>query len=110
MKTTGSILLLLFSFNCGFAQKQFKIDSLKYALALEKQDTNRVFTLCRLASIYQQVNIDSAFTYSQRAITLAREIDNPKSEAEALDQLAFTFYLAGNPAKATEIYLKCLKI
>ena len=108
MKTIAFILLLLC--NIGFTQRQLKIDSLKKALAIEKQDTSRVFTMCRLASIYHQINIDSAFYYSQRALALARQIKYPKGEAEALDQLAYTFYLSGNPAKAAETFLSCLKI
>jgi two-component system, NtrC family, sensor kinase len=110
MKKIILSVILLFCINTIFAQKQHLIDSLKYALTAAKHDTSRILIMDKLSHEYTVIKIDSAFYYSQSALTLSRQIRFAKGEATSLIELGWALRISGNPAKSFEIYLKCLKV
>ncbi|HNK29258.1 MAG TPA: hypothetical protein PKG65_10060, partial [Ferruginibacter sp.] len=62
-------LLSLLLSNCLSAQKQ-KADSLMNLLNAEKQDTNRVKLMWRLASVMSVYSPDTALVYAQKSLNL----------------------------------------
>jgi two-component system NtrC family sensor kinase len=109
MKTLPFTFLFALISSFGFAQYQ-RIDSLKTELKKAKQDTGQVRILTLLCNDYRFLKPDSAFFYGQRALTLARQINYPKGEANALYLLGFTNEAIGNYPKALELNLKSLHI
>lgn len=83
-------LLLLFCNGILPAQNR-KADSLRTVLKTIKEDTNKVYTLNRLAWAYKDKNQDTAIILSEQAIGLAKKLSNLKGEAIGERQLG-AFY------------------
>lgn len=99
----------------GFAQNQKVIDnlitdSLKHELNIAKQDTSLVLIMTGLADEYKFYKPDSSLFYAQQALALARQIQYPKGEFEALFMMGFTLGAVGNYPRALEMQLKALRI
>jgi signal transduction histidine kinase len=73
----------------AFAQNKATLDSLHRLLAASQPDTNRVNLLNRLSQAYTYSSPDTAIQYSQKALTLARQLRFTSAEAYALSMLAF---------------------
>lgn len=69
-----SFLLSLFPF-FSFSQKESQIDSLKSILSVSKEDSNRVKLYIKLASLYQNRNLDSFADISQKALQLSNKLN-----------------------------------
>jgi two-component system NtrC family sensor kinase len=110
MKTLPFTFLFALISSFGFAQDRKQIDRLKLKLTVSKQDTNQVKILNVLCNGYRSLKPDSGFFYGQRALTLARQINYPRGEANALYLLGFTNEVIGNYPKALELHLKSLQI
>ena len=75
MKTLTLIVLFIFSCSMGFSQNQTTIDSLKYQLDHEKQDTNRVLIMLKLKQAFDDNSKpDSAKAIAEKALDLATKI------------------------------------
>ena len=99
--------------NLDSLRKQLMVawrDTLKHELSISRPDTNRVMVLVGLINHYKFDIPDSAFFYGQQALTLARQINFPKGEAQALLFIAVTNNTLGNNSKALELQLKSLQI
>jgi tetratricopeptide (TPR) repeat protein len=92
-----------------FAQKN-KADSLQVLLAVEKKDSNKVTILWNMAVASYAYNPDTALSYAQRALFLARKIKYTEGESRSLGIIANSFLKIGNYPKALEFYLDKLKI
>ena len=112
MKKTAFAFFLSLTWSMGFAQyiNATQIDSLKHELSKVTEDTSRVLAMTELANAYLSFRLDSTFQYAQQSLMLARKINYPKGEFQALYWMGFTLVLVGNYTRAFEIYLKALRI
>ena len=75
-------LILLFSFT-AYGQDVNNIDSLKNVLHEQKEDTNKIKTLCDLSISYRFYYPDSGLAYGQQAMKLAKKLDYQKGIADS---------------------------
>lgn len=106
-----AVLFLIFTqfANCASAQVP-KVDSLSRLLVHQKEDSNRVTLLWRLAEQYQSINPDTSLQLSQQALLLSRRIKYTEGESRSLAILATSQYLLGNYPTALNNYMLKLKI
>ncbi|HNG63714.1 MAG TPA: tetratricopeptide repeat protein, partial [Ferruginibacter sp.] len=102
-------LLSLLLPNCLLAQKQ-KADSLMNLLNAEKQDTNRVKLMWRLASVMSVYSPDTALVYAQKSLNLATEIKYSDGQSKAMGVLASSFRKLGNYSRALEYNFRKLQL
>ena len=102
-------LLSLLLSNCLSAQKQ-KADSLMNLLNVEKQDTNRVKLMWRLASVMSVYSPDTALVYAQKSLNLATEIKYSDGQSKAMGVLASSFRKLGNYSRALEYNFRKLQL
>jgi len=86
------------------------VDSLKLILSTAKDDTAKVLLLADLSFDYQVFQVDTSIRYSQRAISLARQLNYKKGEAAALYSYGYALWISGNYDKAIEMALKALNL
>ncbi len=110
MKKNTCIFLLVCLLQIGFVCAQTStIDSLKWLLQIEKQDSGRCLLLERLSREYIYYKPDTALQLGEEALELAKKINFTKGEAASLSEIGFIFSLTGNDAKALELSLQGLK-
>ncbi len=102
------IFLLLFS-TISVAQT-IKIDSLQKVLQTQKQDTNRVISLWKLAEQYQFFKPDTTLQLAQHALLLAKHLNYIEGESRSLAVMATGQYLIGNYPAALNNYMLKLQI
>ena len=90
----------------GFLQT----DSLKRELANATHDSTRVLIMANLTEGYRWSNPDSAMLYGQQALSLARQINFPRGEANSLISLSVVLRELGNLPKSLDLALKALQI
>jgi signal transduction histidine kinase/tetratricopeptide (TPR) repeat protein len=100
--------LLLFSVNV-FAQNK-TIDSLKLALSVAKEDTNKVSLFVYLGNFYQWSYPDSAILYCQQGLQLAKKLNFTTGEIDISGILAEALAVKGNFSKALDIRLKVMQL
>ena len=89
-------LLLLLPFFAKAQSLQSQIDSLKHALALEKNDTLRMKTYFRIAGSYDDVNLDSAVYWGEKAISIANQLQLKYDEEAMKINLSWALGKIGN--------------
>lgn len=87
-----------------------KIDSLKQLLQVEKQDTNKVTLLWKLAEQYQFFKPDTTLQLAQQAYLKAKHINYIEGESRSLGLMATGQYLLGNYTAALSNYTQKLQI
>jgi len=103
--------LLIFIVYCGVLSAQSsKIESLRSQLRNEKQDSNRVTLLWKLAEQYQFFKPDTTLQLAQQALLLARHIGYKEGESRSLAAMATGQYLLGNYSSALNNYMAKLQI
>jgi two-component system NtrC family sensor kinase len=104
-------LFVFFSmiWNAGTAQEESVIDSLKQKLATASQDTTRVQLMNVLSNNYKFNRPDSALFYGYKALALARQINFPLGQAEAMGFISVAQYALGNDSKALQLILRDIK-
>ncbi len=85
------------------------IDSLKLLLNKAHDDTAKVLLLVDLSWGYLN-QADSSIRYAQRALSLARQLNYKKGEADAMHIYGYALWISGNYDKAIEIALKALNL
>lgn len=103
------VVLLLMYCICSNAQTS-KIDSLQRLLQTEKQDTNRVTLLWKLAEQYQFFKPDTTLQLAQQAYLQAKHIKYTEGESRSLAVMATGQYLLGNYTEALKNYTLKLQI
>jgi len=105
-------IVLLFFFlgilRAGIAQEE-TADSLKQKLAIASQDTTRIRLMNALTNYYKNNRPDSGLFYGYKALALARQINFPPGEAEAMALIAVSQRALGNDSKALQLILKDIK-
>jgi len=108
MKKIFLLLLVSFSANC-FAQNK-TIDSLKNALAISKEDTNKVWLLNELSFSYTWSFADTAVLYAQQALQLSQRLQFTEGIASSLVSLGAGLTTLGNYANALSYLYKALSL
>ena len=107
--TIFTTFIIFFPSAYGLAQSA-KIDSLSKLLLTEKQDSNKVTLLWRLAEQYQSFKPDTSLLISEKALLLAQKIQFTEGESRSLALLAAAQYLLGDYPAALYNYVRKLKI
>src|SRR5258706_7080524 len=110
LKRLLALLFLFFSFIRIAAQQKSEGDSIKQELAAAKEDTNKVWLLITLGSVYVWSSPDSGILYTQEALQLAQKLNFVRGEIRANDIASQAFSRKGNYPKALEAGLKALDI
>ncbi len=108
MKHTFLVFLLLLSITA--AAQQSEIDRLKHKLAIEIQDTTKVYLLADIGFWYSQSNADSGLIYTQRALDLAKKINFEGGILRAEGGLATALMLSGNYPLGLDYAFKTLSL
>ncbi len=82
------VIFLCFVSKTVFAQNQQTGDSLEALLPIQKEDTNQVRLLNKLADFYFRVNINKQTLYANRALLLSKKLNDRPGEAAAWKGLA----------------------
>ena len=103
--------LILFIIYCStVAAQSSKIDSLQHLLQTQKQDSNRVTQLWKLAEQYQFFKPDTTLQLAQQAYLLAQHIKYKEGESRSLAVMATGQYLLGNYSAALNNYMQKLQL
>lgn len=88
-----------------------KIDSLRTSHHYQKEDTNKVKTLYKIAGIFKKnYRYDSAIYYSKLSLALAKKIKSKKFEAVNYGFLGMTYTNEGNYTEALSNHQKSLEV
>ena len=111
MKKAITIMSALLTFlNFGFAQNSTLMDSLRHELSIATNDTNRVHLMHRISRNYITNRPDSSIFYANKSLAIARKINSPELEVNALIIIGLSQINLGNDARALQINLKAIKI
>jgi len=103
-------VLLFIVCSCTTIAQSSKIDSLQHLLQTDRQDSNRVTHLWRLAEQYQFFKPDTTLQLAQRAYLLAQHINYKEGESRSLGVMAAGQYLLGNYSAALNNYMLKLQL
>jgi tetratricopeptide (TPR) repeat protein len=110
LKRLLPLLFLFFTFLRIPAQQTSIGDSIRQELAVAKEDTNKVWLLINLASVYQWSYPDTGILYTQEALRLAQKLNFVDGEIQAYATAVQAFSGKGNYPKALEAGLKALEL
>jgi signal transduction histidine kinase len=104
-----NVMFYLLVANAIVAQQSY-IDSLKNEIANSENDTIRLIRLRNISRVYSELNPDSAFTYSEKLLTISQKLDFKLDEANALREKAYALLNMGNYPRSLQTILSSLKI
>ncbi len=111
MKLFLKIFLLLLSPVLLKAQTQpFRLDSLLRELRHSANDSVRMNLYDQLGWYYAEINRDSALSYFEKQLPIARKLKLEMYEADALNGMGYILIQLGNYPKALESLLEAQKI
>ncbi|OFY85496.1 MAG: hypothetical protein A3F72_09980 [Bacteroidetes bacterium RIFCSPLOWO2_12_FULL_35_15] len=86
------LLLIFFDFDASsYAQEPHVIDSLKQKIKTLSNDTSFSYWYDVLAKEYSEINPDSAIIYANHSLALAKKINKPEYQIDALLSLAMIY-------------------
>ncbi|WP_083610302.1 tetratricopeptide repeat-containing sensor histidine kinase [Pontibacter flavimaris] len=103
------LLSLLLVFSTVHAHTD-KIAELKAKLEATQEEEERVYLLCELSKQYWNSSFSTALKYGNKAIVLARELNNQKALALAYNNIGVAYDIYGNYSEASSYYYKSLRI
>ena len=109
IKLVFLLLCLVFGHGDVFAQKRNILDSLGKLLKdknLSKAEKSQILSL----RAYYFNDIDSSLISAEKAISIAKEIDEPVLLADALEELSHAEYRLGNNSKSIKASIDALKL
>ena len=112
MKAVRSILKLIV---CGLlpalahAQNHW-IDSIREAAVIQKEDTNKVWTLRSMADYYAFSDPDSGIIYAKRGLALAQKLQYDPGIFWSIVSLDHSLYISGNYALELDNALNALPL
>jgi signal transduction histidine kinase len=109
IKTFLFTILFSLTVSTGVAQNKYT-DSLKYQLALAKDDTSKALVMAELCYFFRYSSTDSSLYYGEKALALSQKMKFWKGEANALNRLGLTIREKGDFPKSLELQFKSLKI
>ena len=101
--------LSIFSMCFGFAQQQYS-DSLKQISLSSKEDSSKVFALCKLSNYYSFLYPDSAMYYAEEMIEFSRKQNYPYGEALGLLSKGEAFDRVADFPSAVEMAYNSLRV
>ena len=104
------MVLLLLPLIVTAQSPKTKLDSLHFALKNATDDTMRMNAYDHLRDYYQEVNWDSALSYAESELSIARKLKLALKEAGILDSKGYILMKLGNYPKSLETFLQALKI
>ncbi len=110
MKKNLLIIVLILLKITLFAQYKTTIDSLKQELTNFDEDTNKVNILIQLGKQYKQNSTDTALTYFQKALKLAKNINALSYSSVCLENIGSFYTDNGNYTEAIKYYQEALLI
>jgi tetratricopeptide (TPR) repeat protein len=96
------LLVLLLPGFVIHGQNRHVIDSLKMTISESEPDTNKIKLLISLANNYYDVEQDSSVYFLNRALVLAREINEPRFKALVMMKLGSDYCFKGEYLKSLE--------
>ena len=109
MKNSRAIFIFVFPVFFAAAQ-QPRIDSLKHAWTLAKEDTTKVYLLGEISSLYSGSSADTGVAYAHQALDLAKKINFERGIYYAEGALAISLSLSGNYPLALDHSFKTLSL
>src|SRR5436190_11155567 len=103
------IIFYLFVANAIVAQ-QLYLDSLKKEIAVSENDTIKLIRLRNISRVYSELYPDSAFSYSEKLLSISQKLDLKLDEANALREKAYALLNMGNYPRSLQTILAALKI
>jgi len=94
----------------AFANNTNRIDSLKNELKKNPSADAKIHIFIDLAALYSQIDPEQAKMYSQKGYDLAIKTGDFENAANAINNLAVTFYYQGNLKEALTQYERALEI
>ncbi len=105
MKKETLLMLILLCFFAGNLKAQNQeLLRLKKELPLIQDSLRYVDVLNRLAMLYYEINLDTAFNYTKKARSVADRKHYLKGKADAFNNLGVFFDIKGNPQFALKYY------
>jgi two-component system, NtrC family, sensor kinase len=102
--------LLFFPVLLMAQEKQSQLDSLHLALRNASSDTIRMNLYDQLGWYYAEINRDSALSYFEKELPVARQLNLQLYEADALNGMGTMLHQLGNYPKSLESFLEAQKI
>ncbi|MDZ7607461.1 MAG: tetratricopeptide repeat protein [Cyclobacteriaceae bacterium] len=87
-----------------------QLDSLKAELNMARNDSLRAALLSQLTMNYARINPDSAIHYGEKAIELAKKIDNKEIAINVLGFIGDVYHSKGNLPKGLEVCLEAIAL
>ncbi len=85
-------------------------DSLYQSIKTCKNDTDKVYLMCKLSYALTNINNDTAISWINKAYDLANKINNPLAISKALSIKGIIYEYQGKYDDALKLHLQCLKI
>ncbi|MDB5231535.1 MAG: hypothetical protein JWN76_2340 [Chitinophagaceae bacterium] len=86
------------------------LDSLKYEITAEKNDTTKLVLNYLLFNYYTELKPDSARYYAEQQLALARKMHSRLDEAMAMDEVGYNLYSTGDYTEALQTTLAGIAI
>jgi two-component system, NtrC family, sensor kinase len=103
------IFLFLFLFIHSKAQQSY-IDSLQHELKIAQNDTTKITVLIAISQYYGESKPDSSVYFAEQRLTIARKLDLPLDEVDALIYMGYGLVNLGNYPLALQYLVEALKI
>jgi len=103
------IFLFLFLFIHSKTQQSY-IDSLQHELKIAQNDTAKITVLIAISQYYGETKPDSSVYFAQQRLTIARKLDLPLDEVDALIYMGYGLVNLGNYPLALQYLVEALKI
>ncbi|MDZ7650166.1 MAG: tetratricopeptide repeat protein [Cytophagales bacterium] len=115
MKKMVLVVVILFASCIVYGQTSksavaIQLDSLKAELNMARNDSLRAALLSQLTMNYARINPDSALHYGEKAIELAKKIDNRKIAILVLGFIGDAYHSKGNLPKGLEVCLEAISL
>lgn len=92
------------------AAQQYNIDSLQKELTNTQNDTVKLVLLRNIAWIYSEMNPDSAFSYAEKSLSIARKLNLKLEEGSALREMGYALLNMGNYPRSLQTVLSAIAI
>ena len=90
--------------------QQSLIDSLQKQISISKSDTAKLVLTRMVSRVYSEGNSDSAYSYANKVLQLARKLKLKLVEASALREMGYALMNMGNYPRSLQIILSALAI
>jgi signal transduction histidine kinase len=104
------VLCFVLFFRTAVQAQSDEVDSLKKALAVEKDDKRRVSILESLSYAYLSAHPDTALKYAMAGLQLAQRIKYARGEMICTNAIGNVYFNIGEYPKALELYLQYLEM